>query len=189
MNELISVLNQDGNLVVSSREGRHLDYIGLYELASKKSYEVSKYGVSKLLSLVDLAKAITPEDKNLPFIEQSVRELILRNYMSSIPREKDIQSIVKENITKVFNECEVISRINDHRHQPDLWLVVQGEEVPVEIKLKKFNRKALEQLERYITFYKCNKGVAIAEKLTTKLPQNIKFISVMEFLSREEENH
>lgn len=181
MSNLINITNQEGQLLVSSREvSCTLDYLDLYELASKESYNVTKHGLDLLLELADLARVMTPEDKKIPFLDNAIRELIFRNFMSSIPKEIDIQEVAKRNISKVIEGCQIFNRINNHKHQPDLWVTVYGEEIPVEIKVSNFNYKALEQLKRYMKFYNCEKGVAIGEKLTTKLPKNIMFISIKE---------
>lgn len=192
MSNLIRIEN--GKLVVSSREvsevkkininGYSLDYIELYELISKMSYEVSKYGLGNLLELIKIAKLITPKEKNIPFLENSVREIVLRNFENSLPTEFDIHNVVKENIHKVIGSCKIIKKQNHGKHQPDIWVNILGEEIPIEVKLKTFDGKALKQLRRYMEFYRTDKGICVARTLSVRLPENIRFISIKELEER-----
>src|SRR5690625_7230046 len=45
------------------------------------------------------------------------------------------------------SDAKIIKRINDIHHQPDSWVSIKGEHIPVEMKLNKFNQKALKQLQ------------------------------------------
>ena len=55
---------------------------------------------------------------------------------------------------------------------------INGEDVPVEMKLGTFNKKALTQLQRYISHYGSLSGIAVGESLKVVLPDNITFISI-----------
>lgn len=61
---------------------------------------------------------------------------------------------------------------------PDAWVERNGEKIPVEVKLRDFNEHALNQLLRYISSYKAKRGIAVGEKLTVELPDNIEFVSL-----------
>ena len=61
-----------------------------------------------------------------------------------------------------------------------MWLRNNMQEIPVEVKKFEFGRAALKQLLRYMKFYKCDKGIAVAKKLIVELPENIRFISIEE---------
>lgn len=90
--------------------GKMMDYIDIYQLASELSYEIGKFGFENLMSLVEVAKAITPRDKRTLFLDQAVRELIMRNFMNSFPIEFDIHDLAKRNIHKVVSNCKLINR-------------------------------------------------------------------------------
>lgn len=76
----------------------------------------------------------------------------------------------------IGGEWEITRRKNDSRHIPDFWLYNGCEFAPVECKLGQFDKKALKQIERYMNFYGCRKGFAVAASLNIDLPPEIKFI-------------
>lgn len=83
-----------------------------------------------------------------------------------------------EQVNELFgSDAKIIKRINDIHHQPDSWVSIYGENIPVEMKLNKFNQKALNQLLRYMKFYDSPKGIAVGSELDIDLPKNINFIS------------
>ena len=78
----------------------------------------------------------------------------------------------------IGNEWNLTKRKNIKEHIPDFWLINSSNEfAPVECKLYSFDKAALNQLERYMKVYNCNFGIAVANTLDVKLPNNIKFIS------------
>lgn len=91
--------------------------------------------------------------------------------------EYSVHTLFKENYSKIY-EGEVIYHKNDPRHIPDAWVEKDGERIPVEMKRHCFDKKALEQLTRYINFYNCRHGIAVGEELTVELPDNISFVSI-----------
>lgn len=95
--------------------------------------------------------------------------------------EFTIHAKFKENAASVIDGAEVINKTNKTKHQPDAWVLLEGKEVPVEMKLGDFNYKALKQLRRYIDAYNCDKGIAVANDLTIDLPENIMFFHKDEF--------
>lgn len=160
--------------------GKLLDYVDLLELIARMSYDFDKNSMNNLLTLIDLADFITPKNKNIPLLKNSVRELIFRNYKGSLPNEFDIQKMAKKRLPDLISGCKVINKKSNFKHVPDIWIDLNQKIVPVEVKLNDFNDKAKEQLIRYINFYDCDTGIAIGNKLTTNLPANINFISIKE---------
>ena len=55
-----------------------------------------------------------------------------------------------------------------------------NKKTPVEMKLREFDLKALNQLLRYMEVYDCENGIAIGEELKVVLPENITFIPLDE---------
>ncbi len=96
-------------------------------------------------------------------------------------KESDIYPRFKKSVNKLFgSNAKVIQKKNDPTHIPDSWISIDGYEIPVEIKLNNFDKRALNQLRRYMRFYGCKHGIAVARTLTIELPESIRFISVDE---------
>lgn len=85
----------------------------------------------------------------------------------------------------LISGSEIIKIKNDGKNIPDVWVFDRKENIPVEIKRKDFGKNALQQLKRYIKAYNCEHGIAVAERLTVKLPENIKFVPISELLEFE----
>lgn len=88
------------------------------------------------------------------------------------------QSMFCKNVDKLIPDAKCVNRKNDRHNIPDAWVELNGEDLPVEVKRYCFDKKALCQLQRYIDFFHTNGGIAVAEKLTVELPDNIVFISL-----------
>ena len=89
------------------------------------------------------------------------------------------QKLFKENYSKI-RKGQVIKNKNDGHNFPDAWVEENGYIIPVEVKLRKFDPKALKQLLRFMKAYGSLKGIAVARELSVKLPHNIEFISFSE---------
>jgi hypothetical protein len=59
--------------------------------------------------------------------------------------------------------------------QPDL--LIDGK-IPVEVKIGDFNASALRQLQRYMSKYKSERGVAVGKRLLVELPDGITFTEI-----------
>lgn len=75
----------------------------------------------------------------------------------------------------------------DPHNIPDAWVEIAGVCIPVEMKLHNFNQAAVDQLRRYIDFYKVPvavfpRGIAVGASLTATLPQDMIFISLQDLL-------
>ena len=64
--------------------------------------------------------------------------------------------------------------------RPDAWVEYNGIIIPVEMKIGKFNKTALGQLQGYMELYKCDYGIAIGLKSSVCFPSNIKFVDLSE---------
>lgn len=74
----------------------------------------------------------------------------------------------------------VIRKSPTAHDRPDSWIRLNGEDIPVEIKIHCFNDKALKQLTRYMTVFKANRGIAVGKSLSVELSSNISFIGLDE---------
>lgn len=87
------------------------------------------------------------------------------------------QGLFKRYASEVLPGCKIIKRGNNNKHVPDSWVSIDGEAVPVEVKLGDFDKIAMRQLKRYMDFYKCSQGVAVgARKSVEPWPENVFFI-------------
>ena len=171
--KVIEVIGDTKYLLIN---GEKINKFELLALASKISNKDKKtaWEVLKLASML-----YHPED-DFAFNELygAVAMDITRK---SIERECDIYSRFDKNIKKLFgSNARVIKKENSPRHIPDRWVSIEGNIMPVEIKLHKFDRRALSQLKRYMDFYNCTHGIAVAKTLDVNLPENITFISIDE---------
>ena len=82
-------------------------------------------------------------------------------------------------VVKFGEEYSIVDIKSDGRNIPDAWVSDGIENIPVEMKIGAFNKKALSQLQRYLNKYKCHKGIAIGEEPSVKY-NNIQFIDISE---------
>lgn len=80
----------------------------------------------------------------------------------------------------LIKDCKVVKKPVSGKLIPDSWVEIGGEVMPVEVKKETFGKKALDQLERYISYYKTKGGIAVAKEIRVELPENILFISIDE---------
>ena len=100
--------------------------------------------------------------------------------------EFDIHQLFRENYSKVAAGKVVKVKCDPH-NIPDAWVEIAGVCIPVEMKLHNFNQAAVDQLRRYIDFYKVPvavfpRGIAVGASLTATLPQDMIFISLQDLL-------
>ena len=100
--------------------------------------------------------------------------------------EFDIHQLFRENYSKVAAGKVVKVKCDPH-NIPDAWVEITGVCIPVEMKLHNFNQAAVDQLRRYIDFYKVPvavfpRGIAVGASLTATLPQDMIFISLQDLL-------
>ncbi|MBS7699162.1 MULTISPECIES: hypothetical protein [unclassified Chelatococcus] len=144
----------------------------LLELAAKMSFSNPK-------AALDMIGEI-PASPEFTFLRMSVIALIYTNSKSSLPREWEIRDKFCKNISQYLPGARRIQCALDKNHIPDLFIRFNDQEMPVEIKRHAFDERALQQLQRYMTVYGCNAGIAVAPRLRCALPANITFVQVDE---------
>ena len=98
-------------------------------------------------------------------------------YINSRPREQEVYTWFKEKYkSKLGNNYQIVKRVTDGKNIPDFWVFNGTDAVPVECKLHSFDKNALKQLQRYMTVYNCQTGIAVGSSLTVELPETIIFI-------------
>lgn len=150
--------------------------IWAYHLLAEATQQTKKAGLQIIKYVRDLFCNSEIFDWGLWFLSCSVMENLVAE---SFQNEFSIHSLFKKEYPKIC-AGEIIERKNNPKHKPDVW-VKRGEDfIPVEIKLKNFDKKAMDQLLRYMQFYNCDHGIAVGEELTVSLSSNIEFISIAE---------
>lgn len=132
----------------------------------------------KAMELLNVASIIfhPQDDEVFNTLYGTVAMAIAQNFSKN---EFYYQKLFKENYSKI-RKGQVIKNKNDGHNFPDAWVEENGYIIPVEVKLRKFDPKALKQLLRYMKAYGSLKGIAVARELSVKLPHNIEFISFSE---------
>jgi len=108
-------------------------------------------------------------------IEMSISMDLLRN---TIHNEFDLHHQFRNNIEKYIPGAKITNNYKSIKHQPDFWILVNKANCPVEIKYKNFDKKALNQLSRYMNHFNCNTGYALAPELTVELPDNVVYVKI-----------
>ena len=153
-----------------------LNHMDLIEMATKLSFTEPEK-LERNLKLLDVAEIMMGDVENT-FMFTSLNMMVIKNFSDSRLTEFDIHKLFKSKYKKVLGEdYKIIKRKNNPKHIPDFWLMNNKEYIPVEIKLHEFNANHLKQLQRYINFYECSKGLAVAKELKCPLPSNIKFVN------------
>jgi hypothetical protein len=117
-------------------------------------------------------------DCKCPWIKECVRETVMHWWLQARPTERDVyQWFLQHYKEKLGSSWQIVHKKNSPLHIPDFWISNGHLTIPVECKLHDFNTRALKQLQRYMAYYNCDNGIAVAATLTTILPSNIKFIN------------
>ena len=178
LNPEYRLYERNGQVFCSSRQvaEEYRNALREMESAVHRSYLYPDQ-LNENLRLLELAEDLLPDKFEFPFLRHACQEKIMRNFMDTRISEKDVHEWFKKNVKTVLgSDYQIVKRKNDPRHIPDFWLKRSGSYVPVEIKLHGFDLKHLSQLQRYMDFYECAEGVAVAKELNCDLPGNVKFV-------------
>ena len=133
----------------------------------------------EILEVADRLFGRFTDDINYNVLRQTVCENII--YKEIFKDELYYQSIFKSHVKEILGEeYNIVDIKSDGRNIPDAWVSDGIENIPVEMKIGTFNKKALIQLQRYLNKYKCNKGIAIGRELSVEMPNNIQFVDISE---------
>ena len=145
--------------------------------------------VSAYMDLVSLEKDIGKDDfeekynevckknGNIENFHSVASRLMFENVRETWKNEFYYQNLFKEKCESLGYGKPITVKSN-LKDIPDAWVERNGEKIPVEVKLSDFNEHAINQLLRYISSYKAKRGIAVGEKLTVELPDNIEFVSL-----------
>ena len=133
----------------------------------------------EILEVADRLFGRYTDDINYNVLRQTVYENII--YEEIFKDELYYQSVFKSHVKEILGEeYNIVDIKSDGRNIPDAWVSNGTENIPVEMKIGTFNKKALSQLQRYLNKYKCNKGIAIGKEPSVEIPNNIQFIDISE---------
>lgn len=102
-----------------------------------------------------------------------LREVVYENIILKEMRKDELyyQEIFKSNVKEILGDSyHLIDIKSDSRNFPDAWITDGFRNIPIEMKVGTFNKKALIQLQRYLEKYNCDKGIAIGKELSVELP-------------------
>ncbi|MGV5083110.1 hypothetical protein [Pseudomonas aeruginosa] len=107
----------------------------------------------------------------LAFLRVAVVDAISRNLQAgrhdaSGTTEFDVHRHFWSNPDSLLPGAVRIARKHDGENIPDGWVELEGEQMPVEIKLGAFNQSASRQLRRYLLAYSARRGVAVGSDIT-----------------------
>lgn len=93
--------------------------------------------------------------------------------------EETIMSKFRSNVGSYIKGSSIVDGPKTKLHIPDAWIKLDsGEVCPVEGKKTKADRKALEQLLRYMRVFSSKTGILVAQTLTTFVPDNVIYVEV-----------
>ena len=154
----------------------------LYDIITEIKKEVDESNYKKARNMIREISILVHQhkDENIRSYFEVVHFYYFNEKINDKKDEFYYHKLFKNNCEKLFPDLTLIKKESISRHYPDAWVESDNEEVPVEIKLKNFDARALKQFNRYIDVYGKNKGIAIGKVLTVDLPPNIRFISLDE---------
>ena len=121
-----------------------------------------------------------PDSSKWPYsnLKNAVWENILFNKAKFKKDEFYYQGLFRKLYPIMYPGGQIIEKSTDRHNIPDVWVEYKNNKMPVEVKLKNFDKKALDQLQRYMFTFNAKNGIAVAKKLTVYLPEYIEFISI-----------
>jgi hypothetical protein len=152
------------------------NYYDLLILAAKNRFEDEFKCIKQSLDILEISKMIDVHEQDGEYLRDAVWESIIHAKHSFKKNEFDLHKKFKSMVSTLIPGAKIILFKNNKEHIPDFWVDVNGLRSPVEIKYGKFGFSALKQLKRYMKFYDCKSGYAVARELTCTLPNSITFI-------------
>jgi putative transposon-encoded protein len=175
-NPKAKVIMKDGKYEGIEIDGIKLNRFDLLALASETAFDDEKLA----WQIMNIASIMfhPQDDKTFNVLYGAVAmDIARKNYVT----EASLYPLFEKAVKKLFgNNAEIVKKSNNPKHQPDAWVRIENQYIPVEIKLHSFDKKALSQLQRYMNFYNCKQGIAVGNSLMVDLPENIIFISINE---------
>lgn len=176
------------DIIKKFSKNNNLTIDGLLALASKLG--TGKH-CEKGLFFLDMAEEINDKfniipNKNFHSISYAISISIFYTMRCQLnEKESEIVKIIKENLNEYIPNATLIKKVSNKNNIPDIWVEINKKDIPIEVKTNDFDNKALKQLIRYMVFYNCDKGIAIASNLTCDLPDNVSFINYRNHIQKK----
>jgi hypothetical protein len=95
------------------------------------------------------------------------------------PCEFDLHNLFKSTVAALLPGAEIVPRAKGKNGLCDFLVRIDGQDRPVEIKIKVIDQSAVRQLRRYMEFYQADVGYAAAPALRGTLPDDMRFIQLV----------
>lgn len=92
--------------------------------------------------------------------------------------EKHLQDYFFKNLNTFLPDAKQLHLLTCNDYKPDGLVLLNGQKIPVEVKLSVFNEKARWQLLRYMDYTNAQQGVAVARNYTAKPDDRIIFVGI-----------
>lgn len=160
--------------------GKYYDRFGLLALVMSCKNEEAAWGFLNIASIM-----FHPQDDPTFNALYEAVTTHLAYWENAETLEYSLYPQFEKAVNRLFGEnAKIVKPKTNPHHRPDSWVQIGKTLIPVEMKKGDFDGKALKQLTRYMSFYKCEKGIAIGSRLSVKIPESIRFISISEFVPK-----
>jgi len=173
------VIYEDGKFSSFLMDGEEKSLFDILTDIKKFIYEDAMDSAKKLLKTYKPLIFASGDDNLIEYYHSIQFEYFYWRH-SAKESEFKYQKLFKDKVENLYPEYKLTTMEHNPEHIPDAWVEKSGEKIPVEVKLRSFDKAALRQLERYIAAFQTKEGIAVARDVTVELPENIRFISLEE---------
>lgn len=130
---------------------------------------------------IDAATEVFQRLNSLPFSEDTLTletavKVAAVSSVGVFDAEAFVQSNFFENLDRFLPGARIAKANKIAGHHPDGFVDYLGFVCPVEVKRMNFSKRSLDQLLRYMRVYRSRRGIAVAPRLTVRLPPNIFYV-------------
>lgn len=128
--------------------------------------------------MIEISK-VGYRQKDYSLFASAYHASIMNVIRENLETEETVMHKFRKNIKKYIAGASIVDGPKTQLHKPDAWIKLDsGEICPVEGKKTKADRKALEQLLRYMRVFSSKTGVLVAQTLSTFVPDNVIYVEV-----------
>ena len=129
----------------------------------------------------ELRKAYKDFNK-LIHLTQSIQFSLLFAFHKKLKKhtlsEKNLQDYFFKNLNTFLPDAKQLHLSTCNDYKPDGLVLLNGQKIPVEVKLSVFNEKARWQLLRYMDYTDAQQGIAVARNYNAKPDDRIIFVGI-----------
>lgn len=156
-------MNEENQALVNIRYVELLRQIRALDSIARQAYGADPMAALNRLSGTTELNDLHPD---LGWIKTVVLSMAAVSLDHSRAKEMDVHRDFWERLHVYLPGAMKTAKSGVREHQPDGWLVYQGDLLPVEMKLGVFDEKAASQLARYMERYGSMRGVAVGRSFT-----------------------